>query len=169
MLLLRSPKPVTSLLIPPTEPTVLRAFWPADECYAFAEAILGGPAGAPTRKALQVGGPTLRDMIYWTRTDHTALWDACAARLPAGPSHGGHVVIRYRTGVELKEHRDDGAMRLVLLARAAERGGDLLYEAAHIPLLVGDAIVFDDSKLHEVTRIEEGERWTITMGTWWRK
>lgn len=144
---------------------VLRGFWNAAELRALAERVL---FGGEARRVLQVGGAGLRDMVDWTAEDARSLWHAVRAALPEGPLHGGHVVIRYREGVELKEHRDDGAMRFVALVRAPESGGDLLYEGQLVPLAVGDAVVFDDSKLHEVTRVLAGERWTLTMGIWWR-
>lgn len=142
---------------------VLRDFWNPAELRALAERVL---FGNESRKVLLKGSDKLRDMVHWNRPDHPALWDACRSHLPPGDSHGGHVVIRYRTGVELKGHRDDGARRFVVLARAADQGGELVFEGETVHLLVGDAIVFDDSRLHEVTRVEAGERWTLTMGVW---
>ncbi len=106
---------------------------------------------------------TDRELVHWDRADRPDLWDRCIDVLGTGMIQATYV-IRYRLGVELEPHQDAGSMRLILLAKAPEAGGVLSVDGQAVDLEVGDAAVFSDKRTHAVSKIEAGERWTITMG-----
>lgn len=135
--------------------TVLRRFW-------CPWALLGAAAG------IFMGGgahhvDVARELWDWNEGHGSSLWDACRRVLPVGGVYAPYA-IRYRAGTEHKLHFDGKHTRLVVLARAADSGGELCYEGTRVVLAPGDAAVFRAERLHEVTRVGAGERWVLTMG-----
>lgn len=137
---------------------VVRGFWPAEAVRAAWERV----AAAGRLFATDNGG---RELLSWKREDSPDLWDAAMGRLGGDLDSEAHATyaIRYLNGLELKPHSDAGNQRMVLVARAPLSGGVLQVEGRDVPLDVGDALFFTDSRRHAVTRVV-GERWALTMG-----
>lgn len=141
--------------------TVLRQFWCAHALLGIASGVILADGPRHTE-----GDYSRRELVDWNRGHSPALWDACeeALSLRVPRVVFGSYVIRYRAGTDVRPHPDGDHRRIVCLARASLGGGHLVYEGRRVDLQPGDAAVFAAERIHEVTRVDLGERWILTMG-----
>ncbi len=147
-------------------PTRLPAFLSAAEIAAL-RALDTGAGWLAGRQGTGYDKLPLRDPLH----DHPVVARAIAALGTPFEDYWDVYLLRYPDGAHIPDHVDAaqyGKRHRRLNAMLAEptAGGELVIDGAHVPLAVGDAVLFEpDREVHHVTRVV-GVRLMFSVGAW---